>query len=411
MMVRSPIAARPRIALYSHDTMGLGHIRRNQLIAKALSGPPLCASVLLITGVREGGAFAVPRGIDSMSLPAYHKDADGTYRSRSLDMTVAQLQRLRADLIDMALQRFEPDLFIADNVPRGALDELMPSLHRMRGEGQTRCILGLRDILDDPLTICDEWAARDNFETIRTLYDGVWVYGDPTLYDTASEYAFPDHIRSKTCYTGYLDPCHGSEHRLPVALSGGCRKRLALCSAGGGQDGFALAHKFATTIFPEDFSGLIVTGPFMPRDRRRELQALAAQRADLEVVEATYDPIPLIRRADCVIAMAGYNTVNEILALGKRALLVPRTSPRTEQLIRAERLASLGLANFLADGDVTAEALGAWLKIATIAVDARTRIDFCGLDCLVRQATDLIGQKMPTEMPMEQPDLLLVANG
>jgi predicted glycosyltransferase len=118
----------PRIALYSHDTMGLGHIRRNQLIAKALAGSPLNASVLLITGIREGGAFVVPRGIDSMSLPAYHKGVDGTYSARSLDMSAEQLRRLRADLIEMALMRFEPDLFIADNVPRGALDELVPAL-------------------------------------------------------------------------------------------------------------------------------------------------------------------------------------------------------------------------------------------------------------------------------------------
>jgi predicted glycosyltransferase len=400
----------PRIALYSHDTMGLGHIRRNQLIAKVLAAPPLNASVLLITGIREGGAFAVPRGIDSMSLPAYHKGADGTYSARSLDMSAEQLRRLRADLIDMALMRFEPDLFIADNVPRGALDELMPALTRMRGEGRTRCVLGLREILDDPAIIRREWDDRKNFETIRSFYDAIWVYGDPAVYETATEYGFPGDVRNITSYMGYLDPCHGLD--LPKASSGTNpkskrpkSKRLALCSAGGGQDGFELAQNFARAAFPDNMTGLIVTGPFMPRDKRKLLTSFADARADLDVIEAIYDPIPLIRRADCVIAMAGYNTVNEILALDKRALLVPRTKPRTEQLIRAERLAELGLADLLPDTAVTPAALTHWLGNFSIRVAPRSCIDFGGLDCIVRHATAM----MPAFETKEE--LLLAANG
>jgi predicted glycosyltransferase len=401
----------PRIALYSHDTMGLGHIRRNQLIAKALAASPLGASVLLITGIREGGAFAVPSGIDSMSLPAYHKGADGTYSARSLDMSADQLRRLRADLIDMALMRFEPDLFIADNVPRGALDELMPALTRIRNEGRTSCVLGLREILDDPAIIRREWEDRQNFETIRTFYDAVWVYGDPAVYDTAAQYAFPGDVRNMTSYMGYLDPCHGLH--LPK-VSAGTRssgtlrksKRLALCSAGGGQDGFELAQNFASAAFPDDMTGLIVTGPFMPRDKRKLLTSFADARADLEVIEAIYDPIPLIRRADCVIAMAGYNTVNEILALGKRALLVPRTKPRTEQLIRAVRLSELGLADFLPDTAVTPAALTQWLSSLKVCADPRSKIDFGGLDSIVRHASAMMPQP-----EMSEKELLLAANG
>jgi predicted glycosyltransferase len=396
----------PRIALYSHDTMGLGHIRRNQLIAKVLAAPPLNASVLLITGIREGGAFAVPRGIDSMSLPAYHKGADGTYSARSLDMSADQLRRLRADLIDMALMRFEPDLFIADNVPRGALDELMPALTRMRDEDRTFCVLGLREILDDPAIIRREWEDRQNFETIRTFYDAVWVYGDPAVYETATEYGFPSDVRNITSYMGYLDPSRGFE--LPKISSGKHRKgkRLALCLAGGGQDGFELAQNFARTAVPDDMTGLIVTGPFMPRDKRKLLTSFADARADLEVIEAIYDPIPLIRCADCVIAMAGYNTVNEILALGKRALLVPRTKPRTEQLIRAVRLSELGLADFLPDTAVTPAALSHWLSGLTVCADPRSRIDFGGLDSIVRHASAMMPQ-----VESREEELLLVANG
>jgi predicted glycosyltransferase len=57
----------------------------------------------------------------------------------------------------------------------------------------------------------------------------------------------------------------------------------------------------------------------------------------------------LMARAAGVIAMGGYNTFCEILSFDKRALIVPRTAPRREQLIRATRAAELGLVAMLTD--------------------------------------------------------------
>jgi predicted glycosyltransferase len=72
-----------RIALYSHDTMGIGHLRRNLLIAQVLAGPPGSATILLIAGAREAGAFALPSGVDCLTLPALYKTATGRYESRA----------------------------------------------------------------------------------------------------------------------------------------------------------------------------------------------------------------------------------------------------------------------------------------------------------------------------------------
>src|SRR5262245_35394626 len=55
---------RPRVLLYSHDTMGIGHVRRNLLIAQALTAPPVSATVLLVAGAREAGAFSLPPDVD-----------------------------------------------------------------------------------------------------------------------------------------------------------------------------------------------------------------------------------------------------------------------------------------------------------------------------------------------------------
>ena len=65
---------KPRVALYSHDTMGLGHMRRNLLIAGALAAGPTPAVILLIAGAREVHACGVPAGVDCLSLPALWKE-------------------------------------------------------------------------------------------------------------------------------------------------------------------------------------------------------------------------------------------------------------------------------------------------------------------------------------------------
>src|SRR5688572_24183006 len=85
-----------RVVLYSHDTMGMGHVRRNLLIAQALAAPPLSATVLLVAGVNEATQFALPPGTDCLTLPSLHKTPDGQYRSRALALPLPELIGLRA---------------------------------------------------------------------------------------------------------------------------------------------------------------------------------------------------------------------------------------------------------------------------------------------------------------------------
>ena len=66
-----------------------------------------------------------------------------------------------------------------------------------------------------------------------------------------------------------------------------------------------------------------------------------------EVIEFDNRMEELIAGAKAVVAMGGYNTYCEILSFDKPALIVPRTRPRQEQLIRARRAAELGLVEML----------------------------------------------------------------
>ncbi len=379
-----------RIALYSHDTMGLGHARRNGLIASALAGPPLEAEVLLITGTREAGTFPLPRGVDCVTLPAYRKDRNGAYSARSLIRETESLTRLRTQLIEVALGQFVPDVFIVDNVPRGALNELDPVLRQLRRTGRTRTVLGLRDVLDDPDTVRRQWAALANEAVIESCLDAVWVYGDRLVNDVGEAYGLRAATRARLSHIGYLDQAR----RLAAAPAISTPPGAVLCCVGGGQDGALLARTFLEAELPPGRIGLVLPGPFMPAEARLELERRAAERPGFAVLPFVAEPIGHIARAERVITMGGYNTVNELLSLGRPGLIVPRVQPRQEQLIRAERLAALGLVDWLHPDRLAARALTDWLhRPPTATADPRRLLDFGALERLPGLIARLVGRE------------------
>lgn len=378
-------ARQRRIVLYSHDTMGLGHVRRNLLIAQALVSSDQSVTILLISGARETGRFSIPDRVDCLSLPSLYKDADGRYRSRRLGVHIHDLIAVRSSAIRAAIDAFDPDAFFVDNVPRGALRELDPTLELLRARGRTRCILGLRDVLDEPATVACEWLHAANEEAIRNYYDTIWIYGDPAAYDPVREYGFSDEVAAKVRFTGYLDQSmrlkpgqvEDCKPRLDLGLPPG---RLALCLVGGGQDGALLAEAFIHAPLPEDVNAVIVTGPYMPPESQEQLRRATANQPRLRVLEFVSEPALLMAQADYVVAMGGYNTVCEVLSFDKPALIVPRSRPRREQLIRAERLRDLGLIDMLPPEQLSPTAIGRWLADSTgPKMHARDRIDLNGL--------------------------------
>ena len=388
-----------RIALYSHDAMGLGHMRRNLLLAQALAAPPLEATVLLITGAGEATAFGMPANVDCLTLPALRKDAKGGYHPRNLNIEFRELIELRAKTIRTSLEAFKPDVFIVDKVPRGVGRELTMTLEYLRIYGRTRCVLGLRDILDEPEAVRREWLRDANEEAIARYYDAVWIYGDPQVYDAVQEYAFPPQLARKVSYTGYLDQrlrhttesSNGDDLLARLDLPEG---RLMLCMVGGGQDGARLAEAFSRAELPEDATGVILTGPYMPKAVQERLQRRAGRNPQLRVVSFVSDPSPLLDRAERVVAMGGYNTVGEILAFGRNALIVPRTTPRLEQWIRAERLSELGLVDTLHPDRLRPASISEYLfRDIEPRAQACERVDMNGLSRLPGLLAELIDNR------------------
>jgi len=375
---------KPRVALYSHDAQGLGHMRRNLAIAAHLVEDGR-RSALLLAGAREAAALPMPPGVECLTLPALVKATDGGYRARSLDVTLPSLLRLRADTLCAVLESFEPDVLIVDKHPLGIRGELEPALSLLRARGGTRLVLGLREVLDEPAAVRAEWAQGDVEASIAALYDGVWVYGDPRVYDPVAEYGLSPAVAERIRYTGYLVPppfreAAGVDVRAELGLPPG---PIALCLLGGGQDGAALGGAFAHAPLPAGTTGVIVAGPCMPAEARAGLHRAARARCDLIVRDAVSEPRRLLACATHVISMGGYNSVCELLAAGAPALVVPRVRPRREQLIRARRLEALGLLDVLAPEALSPAALGAWLAQAPASrVPAAEVIDLAGLSRL-----------------------------
>ena len=388
-------ALRPRVAMYSQGMVGFGHIRRNASIAQALRGSPLQPSIVLIAEAWQAGALPMPPGVDCVTLPALRREADGGYNPRFLaDVSDLDVISLRAHVIRSAIKTFVPDVLVVDCLPVGVAGELTRTLARLRKGGNTRCVLGLRDVLQDAETVRRDWSERAHMDAIRDYYDAIWVYGDPAVYDPVREYDLPDYAAAKVRYTGYLDQrprLEFAEAQTAAVLASLPPGRVVLCVVGGGHDGGALAEAFVAADFPPDTTAVMVTGPLMPWETRQRLHRAAQRRTRFELLEFVPDPVPLIERADRVIAMGGYNTVCEVLSFEKPALIVPRVT-EPEQGIRARRMQELGLLDVLHPDELSPQALTEWLaRDPAPPPPPRGRVDLGGLTRIPGLLAELLG--------------------
>ena len=342
-----------RVLIYSHDTFGLGHLRRCRAIAHSLVGQDRDLSVLILSGSPIIGNFDFRARVDFVRVPGVIKLRNGEYTSLALHIDVEQTLAIRSSIVQHTAEAFDPDLFIVDKEPLGLRGEVGETLAMLKKRG-TPLVLGLRDVLDDPELLGREWRRKNVLPALRDLYDEIWVYGVPELYDPLAGTGIPPAIREKVRYTGYLrrDLPADPPPRSPL---GKIDEPYILVTPGGGGDGqemvdWVLSAYEADSELPHP--ALIVLGPFMAA----EIQASFLERCDaLPNVEAiTFDAHmeSLMERAVGVVAMGGYNTFCEILSFDKPALIVPRTVPRLEQHIRASRAQELGLMRMLSDDGV-----------------------------------------------------------
>lgn len=382
----------PRILLYSHDTFGLGNIRRTLLLAQEVIEQYPKAAVLLVTGSQMIHSFRIPKGVDYIKLPCLDRIDAERYESRFLLECSDAVKRTRRAIIERTVLGFAPDLMIVDKRPAGVDGELSDTLISLRnGNFPTRLVLGVRDILDEPRKTRETLKNNQSFEFIRNYYDEVWIYGSQSIFDTVSEYDFPDDVARITHYCGYLK-------RPTVMTRPEAGPPHVLVTTGGGGDGSRMIENYLEGLsnLPRNVAlkSTVVFGPQMSADKRAALISTFGYLTDVEFREFEADLTELYAKADLVVSMAGYNTVCELLSFGRNAILVPRAEPVKEQLIRARLLAAAGLFEMVEPSDLTPETLMTKVLMSLKhASDLPVRVDLQGLPRIRERMRELLEEK------------------
>ncbi|WP_171125847.1 glycosyltransferase family protein [Ruegeria sp. HKCCA4707] len=353
---KDTIGRAPRILFYSHDTFGLGHLRRSRALASAITQADPSASALILTGSPVAGRFTFPRRVDHVRLPGVTKRADGSYASQTMGMGIEEVTELRAGLIQTAVQQFEPDVLIVDKEPTGFRGELLPTLETLYQTKDTRLVLGLRDVLDEPEVLAAEWDRKEAVTATEKYYDEIWVYGLRSIYDPTSGLPLSPATQSRIHWTGYLRRDLGPIGEPP-------EQPYILITPGGGGDGKAMVNLVLSAYEQDpDLSprAVLVYGPFLSGELREDFETrVAALNGRVTAVGFESQIETLFAGAAGVVCMGGYNTFCEVLSFDKRAVIVPRTTPRLEQWIRASRAEGLGLVRMLDENrdGLTADAM------------------------------------------------------
>lgn len=353
------------ILMYSHDTYGLGHIRRTMAIAEQLR--EYDTNILILTGSPIAGRLNFPKNVDYVRMPGMIKKANDEYFPLTIRIDARQALDIRQAIIMATVVTFLPDLFIVDKEPQGLKREVLPALEWIHQNlKKTKTILGLRDIMDEAETVKTDWTEKDVYSTITQLYSEVWVYGQKEFYNPIVEYDIPEVISKKLHFTGYIPrrvPEADKVQELRLQHNVMKNENLVTVTTGGGGDGFRVLDSFLLmleemkerNILPP-FQSALITGPFLSKDEKK---VILERSAKLGVHSYEFFPNmeTLIAASDLVVCMGGYNTVCEALSMNTKSLVIPREAPRKEQYLRAKAFKEQHLVEFIKWDEVNARTL------------------------------------------------------
>ena len=383
-----------RVLLYSHDTFGLGHLRRCRAIARALADFFPRARILIISGAAVAGAFDYGSRVEVVQIPGVVKLKTGEYGPTEQHPDFGETIRSRRSVIQSVAERFRPDVFIVDKEPMGFHGEVEGTLAYLKKKG-TLLVLGLRDVMDAPDRLGAEWKRNDTMRKIGMFFDRIWVYGPADFYDPLIGLDVPVDVRSRMKFVGFL------RRRLGPDAPPRRRGDYLLVTAGGGGDGYELidgvigAYRHRPDLTRP---AIVVLGPYMPAADRARLLRSARDVPPIEFLDFDGRVEGLIAGGAAVVAMGGYNTFCEIVSFDKPSLVVPRVEPRQEQLVRAKRAADLGLVEMLLPNEAhspdTLAAVLQHLPSRKSPSGAAYRIDLDGLTQLSADLESLVRQRL-----------------
>ncbi len=385
------------ILMYSHDSYGLGHIRRTMAIATHLLAPRI--NILILTGSPIAGRFSFPEQIDFVRIPGMIKKTNEEYLPLSIKINARHALDIRKSIITATAKTFQPQLFIVDKEPLGLRKEVLPTLKWLqRCRPDTRAILGLRDIMDDAETVKKNWNEKGVYPVLESLYDEIWVYGNQEFYNPIVEYDIAESISRKIHFTGYIPrKIPGKEAVRNMRKELGVRQdeKLVVVTTGGGGDGYTIMQNYVAMLesVPEGlpFKSVLITGPFMPKNKRRKIFK-RARKLGVRTYHFYRQMEKIFAAADLVVSMGGYNTLCEILSQGTPGLVIPREAPRKEQKIRAQAFKRQNLVDYIPWGEFTPQILQkkilSLLEAPGPYLEAISQFRFTGIETMQQRLRD-----------------------
>jgi predicted glycosyltransferase len=379
-----------RVLFWVQHLLGTGHLKRAATVARALVDQGL--EVTVVSG-GPPAPWLVPDGVELVQLPCVRArdlafsalvDAD----DRPIDDAFRAARRDRLLALFTALR---PQVVMTEMFPFGRRAfrfELLPLLAAAAGARPRPWVIGsVRDILVPK-------PAPERYSWMRDLvlahYDRVLVHTDPALIPFDLTFPYAGELGARLLNTGYV-----VEAGPPA-----CAGEEVLVSAGGGRVGSALvAAALAARPLSQQSERpwRVIAGGAL------DGASLGARRAGLPpgiVLERQRDDFQAVLAKSLLsVSQAGYNTVVEVLQLGKPMVLVPfETATETEQRIRAERLSRLGLAEIVWESELTPSSLARAIdRVASCPPEGRRALDLDGAATSARLLAELAAREAPAE--------------
>ncbi|MGB5742050.1 MAG: hypothetical protein WBM65_06485, partial [Sedimenticolaceae bacterium] len=128
----SEVLKSKRILIYSHDSFGLGHLRRCRAIAHALVERFKGLTVLILSGSPIIANFDFRARVDFIRIPGVIKLYNGDYTSMNLHIDLKETLTIRESIIRHTAQAFGPDILLVDKEPLGLMGEMADTLKMLR---------------------------------------------------------------------------------------------------------------------------------------------------------------------------------------------------------------------------------------------------------------------------------------
>jgi predicted glycosyltransferase len=360
----------PKLLFYCQHSLGMGHLVRAFHLTTALAAH---FEIVFLNGGQFPQGFTPPENVTLINLPPLGMDEQSQLVSLNSSYTVAEAQTDRHRLIQMALDRFQPDVIVVELFPFGRkkFAEEITSLLKtaesanvagtVTAEATARPLVfcSLRDILVSGRH--DQQRHDDRAaEVVNRYFDGVLVHTDPRFARIEETFHPTSPLEVPVHYTGFVT----AEAAAPKTST---RAPYVLVSAGGGMVGYGLLNAAIGAqrlLWHESQMPMrLVAGPFMPEVDWQALHREAEGCPGVELIRSVPNLGATFFEASASVSQCGYNTVMDILSSRVPALVVPFAAGREdEQMNRAERLAKLHLLNVLEPSRLSATSLAAAIR-------------------------------------------------